>query len=216
VTTSAALAAALAGLTLGLSLIVAIGAQNAFVLRQGIRREHVLAIVAICALSDIVLIGLSIAGTGVVIDAVPWLLVIVRIGGALFLAAYGVLAARRALRRQTEGLTVDAAPDAASRRRSLLAAVATCLAVTWLNPHVYLDMTIVGSLANSHGDARWFFGLGIGVGSVLWFTTLGFGARALAPVFARPLAWRILDGAIALVMLTLAVLVALPLFVSAP
>jgi L-lysine exporter family protein LysE/ArgO len=216
VTTSAALAAALAGLTLGLSLIVAIGAQNAFVLRQGIRREHVLAIVAICALSDIVLIGLSIAGTGVVIDAVPWLLVIVRIGGALFLAAYGVLAARRALRRQTEVLTVDAAPDAASRRRSLLAAVATCLAVTWLNPHVYLDMTIVGSLANSHGDARWFFGLGIGVGSVLWFTTLGFGARMLAPVFARPLAWRILDGAIALVMLTLAVLVALPLFVSAP
>src|SRR5690606_16165167 len=215
-TTSAALAAALAGLTLGLSLIVAIGAQNAFVLRQGIRREHVLAIVAICALSDIVLIGLSIAGTGVVIDAVPWLLVIVRIGGALFLAAYGVLAARRALRRQTEVLTVDAAPDAASRRRSLLAAVATCLAVTWLNPHVYLDMTIVGSLANSHGDARWFFGLGIGVGSVLWFTTLGFGARALAPVFARPLAWRILDGAIALVMLTLAVLVALPLFVSTP
>lgn len=215
-TTSAALAAALAGLTLGLSLIVAIGAQNAFVLRQGIRREHVLAIVAICALSDIVLIGLSIAGTGVVIDAVPWLLVIVRIGGALFLAAYGVLAARRALRRQTEVLTVDAAPDAASRRRSLLAAVATCLAVTWLNPHVYLDMTIVGSLANSHGDARWFFGLGIAAGSVLWFTTLGFGARALAPVFARPLAWRILDGAIALVMLTLAVLVALPLFVSAP
>lgn len=215
-TTSAALAAALAGLTLGLSLIVAIGAQNAFVLRQGIRREHVLAIVAICALSDIVLIGLSIAGTGVVIDAVPWLLVIVRIGGALFLAAYGVLAARRALRRQTEVLTVDAAPDAASRRRSLLAAVATCLAVTWLNPHVYLDMTIVGSLANSHGDARWFFGLGIAAGSVLWFTTLGFGARALAPVFARPLAWRILDGAIALVMLTLAVLVALPLFVSTP
>jgi L-lysine exporter family protein LysE/ArgO len=213
VTTSAALAAALAGLTLGLSLIVAIGAQNAFVLRQGIRREHVLAIVAICALSDIVLIGLSIAGTGVVIDAVPWLLVIVRIGGALFLAAYGVLAARRALRRQTEVLAVDAAPDAASRRRSLLAAVATCLAVTWLNPHVYLDMTIVGSLANSHGDARWFFGLGIAAGSVLWFTTLGFGARALAPVFARPLAWRILDGAIALVMLTLAVLVALPLFV---
>jgi L-lysine exporter family protein LysE/ArgO len=216
VTTSAALAAALAGLTLGLSLIVAIGAQNAFVLRQGIRREHVLAIVAICALSDIVLIGLSIAGTGVVIDAVPWLLVIVRIGGALFLAAYGVLAARRALRRQTEVLTVDAAPDAASRRRSLLAAVATCLAVTWLNPHVYLDMTIVGSLANSHGDARWFFGLGIAADSVLWFTTLGFGARALAPVFARPLAWRILDGAIALVMLTLAVLVALPLFVSTP
>jgi L-lysine exporter family protein LysE/ArgO len=214
VTTSAALAAALAGFTLGLSLIVAIGAQNAFVLRQGIRREHVLAIVAICALSDIVLIGLSIAGTGLVIDAVPWLMTAVRIAGTLFLASYAVLAARRALRRQTEVLTADA-PDAASRRRSLLAAVATCLAVTWLNPHVYLDMTIVGSLANSHGDARWFFGVGIGAGSVLWFATLGFGARMLAPVFARPLAWRILDGAIALVMLTLAVLVALPLFTSA-
>jgi len=213
VTASAALAAALAGFTLGLSLIVAIGAQNAFVLRQRIRREHVLAVVTICALSDVTLIGLSIAGTGVLIDAVPWLLVVVRIGGALFLAVYGVLAARRALGRQAEVLTVEAAPDAASRRRSLLAAVATCLAVTWLNPHVYLDMTIVGSLANSHGDARWFFGLGIGAGSVLWFTTLGFGARMLAPVFARPLAWRILDGAIALVMLTLAVLVALPLFV---
>ena len=214
-TTSAALAAALAGLTLGLSLIVAIGAQNAFVLRQGIRREHVLAIVAICALSDIVLIGLSIAGTGLVISAVPWLMTVVRIAGAAFLAGYGVLAARRAWRGDGV-LTVDAAPDATSRRRSLLAAVGTCVAVTWLNPHVYLDMALVGSLANSHGDARWFFGAGIAVGSVLWFTTLGLGARMLAPVFARPLAWRVLDAVIAVVMLTLAVLVAVPLFVPAP
>ncbi len=213
VTTSAALAAALAGFTLGLSLIVAIGAQNAFVLRQGIRREHVLAIVAICALSDIVLIGLSIAGTGFVINAVPWLMTAVRIAGAIFLVSYAVLAARRALRREASVLRADAAPDVASRRRSLLAAVATCLAVTWLNPHVYLDIALVGSLANSHGDARWLFGAGIGVASVLWFTTLGFGARMLAPVFARPLAWRVLDGVIAVVMLTLAVLVALPLFV---
>ena len=211
-TASAALAAALAGFALGLSLIVAIGAQNAFVLRQGIRREHVLAIVAICALSDIVLIGLGIAGTGVVIDAVPWAMTAVRIAGALFLAVYGVLAARRALGRRAEVLTAATPePDVASRRRSLLAAVATCLAVTWLNPHVYLDIALVGSLANGHGDARWLFGAGIGAASVLWFTTLGFGARVLAPLFARPLAWRILDGAIAVVMLTLAVLVALPL-----
>lgn len=211
-TTSAALAAALAGLTLGLSLIVAIGAQNAFVLRQGIRREHVLAIVAICALSDIVLMVASIAGTGLVLAAVPWLMVVVRVGGALFLAGYGALAARRALRPQAEALEIDAAPHAGAGRRSLLAAVAACVAVTWLNPHVYLDMTIVGSLANSHGDARWFFGAGMGAGSVLWFAALGFGARMLAPVFARPLAWRILDGLIAIVMLTLAALVTLPLF----
>ncbi len=210
-TPSAAIGAAIAGFALGLSTIVAIGAQNTFVLRQGIRREHVLAVVAICALSDVVLIGLGIAGTGLVIRAVPWALDAVRIGGALFLAAYGLLAARRALRPTGGALDVGATPDAASRRRSLLAAVATCLAVTWLNPHVYLDIAIIGSLANSHGDARWMFGAGIAAASAVWFTSLGFGARMLAPVFARPLAWRILDGAIALVMLVLAVLVALPL-----
>ncbi|TPX02776.1 amino acid transporter [Schumannella luteola] len=194
-------------------MIVAIGAQNTFVLRQGIRREHVLAVVAICALSDVVLISLSIAGTGFVLGALPWLMTVVRVAGALFLGGYGVLAARRALRREADALSVSGAePDAASRRRSLLAAIGTCLAVTWLNPHVYLDIAIVGSLANSHGDARWLFGAGIAAASVLWFTTLGFGARMLAPVFARPLAWRILDALIAVLMLTLAVLVLLPLF----
>jgi len=215
VTDAAALAAALAGLGLGFSMIVAIGAQNAFVLRQGIRREHVLAVVAICALSDVALITLGIAGTGWVIDAVPWLMTAVRIGGALFLAAYGVLAARRALAPKPQVLEAEGEATTGARRRSLVAAVATCLAVTWLNPHVYLDIAILGSLANSHGDARWLFGAGIAVASILWFSTLGFGARALAPVFARPLAWRILDGVIALVMLTLAVLVALPLFLGA-
>lgn len=214
-TEATALAAALAGLGLGFSMIVAIGAQNAFVLRQGIRREHVLAVVAICALSDVALISLGIAGTGWVIDAVPWLMTAVRIGGALFLGVYGVLAARRAFAPRPEVLeAADTESTAGARRRSLVAAVATCLAVTWLNPHVYLDIAILGSLANSHGDARWLFGAGIAVASILWFSTLGFGARALAPVFARPLAWRILDGVIALVMLTLAVLVALPLFVG--
>ncbi|AYF98156.1 LysE/ArgO family amino acid transporter [Protaetiibacter intestinalis] len=210
-TASAALAAALAGLGLGFATIVAIGAQNTFVLRQGLRREHVVAIVAICALSDVALIALGIAGTGAVLQAAPWLVTAVRIGGAVFLASYGVLAARRALRRTAQALEVTDAPDAAARRRSLLTAVATCLAVTWLNPHVYLDIAIIGTIANGHGDGRWLFGAGIVAASVLWFTTLGFGARALAPVFARPLAWRILDGAIAAVMLTLAVLVALPL-----
>ena len=207
----AGVAAALAGLGIGFSMIVAIGAQNAFVLRQGIRREHVIAVVAICALSDIVLISAGIAGTGWVIGAVPWLLTAIRIGGAVFLATYGVLAARRALRPSQAGLEVDEADRTVSRRRSLVTAVATTLAVTWLNPHVYLDIAILGSIANTYGDAAWLFGLGIAVASVTWFTTLGLGARALAPLFARPLAWRILDGVIALVMLGLAVLVALPL-----
>ncbi|WP_243841839.1 LysE family transporter [Salinibacterium sp. ZJ77] len=214
-TTSAALLAALAGASLGFSLIVAIGAQNTHVLRQGIRREHVLVVVAICALSDVTLIALSIAGTGAVLTAAPWLLTVVRIGGAVFLACYGVLAARRAWRPAAEGL--QAAPDDTAEaprtsRRSLLTAVATTVAVTWLNPHVYLDIAIIGTLANGYGDARWFFGAGIGAASMIWFATLGFGARMLAPVFARPRAWRILDALIACVMLTLAVLVALPLF----
>ena len=106
----------------------------------------------------------------------------------------------------------DEARAPRSARRSLLAAVGTTVAVTWLNPHVYLDIAIVGTIANGYGDARWLFGAGIGLASVIWFTALGFGARLLAPVFARPTAWRILDAAIALVMTTLAVLVALPLF----
>lgn len=212
VTPSAALAAALAGLALGFSLIIAIGAQNTFVLRQGIRREHVLAVVAICALSDVTLILVSIAGTGAALAAAPWLLTVVRIGGALFLLGYGLLAARRAIRPAPVGL--DAGDETAAprtSRRSLLAAVATAVGVTWLNPHVYLDIAIVGTIANGYGDARWLFGAGIAAASVIWFTTLGFGARMLAPVFARPRAWRILDAAIAVVMLTLAVLVALPL-----
>ena len=213
VTPSLALAAAVSGLALGFSLIVAIGAQNTFVLRQGIRREHVLAVVAICALSDVVLILTSILGTGAALAAAPWLLTAVRIGGALFLLSYAVFAARRAIRPAPVGLTADEqAPDARATRRSLLTAVATAVAVTWLNPHVYLDIAIVGTIANGYGDARWLFGAGIATASVIWFTTLGFGARMLAPVFARPAAWRVLDAVIAVVMATLAVLVALPLF----
>ncbi len=212
-TASAALLAALAGASLGFSLIVAIGAQNTHVLRQGIRREHVLVVVAICALSDVTLIALSIAGTGAVLSAAPWLLTAVRLGGALFLAAYGLMAARRAWRPAGVGLQASDDPAEAPRggRRSLLTAVATTVAVTWLNPHVYLDIALIGTLANGYGDARWLFGAGICAASMIWFSALGFGARMLAPVFARPAAWRILDALIAAVMLTLAVLVALPL-----
>jgi len=198
--------AALAGLGLGLSLIVAIGAQNAFVLRQGLRREHIVAVILICALSDAALIALGVAGAGWVFDRVPWLVDIVRWAGAVFLLAYGVLAARRALR--PTGLAV-ASGDATGS--GLLAVVGTTLALTWLNPHVYLDtVVLLGSVASTHGQWRWAFGVGAMLGSVLWFTALGFGARLLAPVFARPTAWRVLDGVIAVVMVALAVSLVVP------
>ncbi|WP_382304762.1 LysE/ArgO family amino acid transporter [Herbiconiux sp. UC225_62] len=190
---------ALAGFGFGLSLIVAIGAQNAFVLRQGLLRRHVFAVVAVCALSDAVLIGVGISGVGLAIDRLPVLMTIVRIGGAAFLVVYGVLAARRALRPSA------LAPDTTRLTAGLAATVATCLALTWLNPHVYLDtIVLLGSVANSHGDSRWLFGIGAAIASVVWFTALGYGARLLRPVFARPLAWRILDGVIALVMFAIA------------
>jgi L-lysine exporter family protein LysE/ArgO len=194
--------AAIAGFGLGLSLIIAIGAQNAFVLRQGLRREHVLLVVAICAISDLVLIGLGIGGGGLLFTAVPWLVEVVRWVGAAFLLLYGLFAARRALRPAR--LEVDRA--AAPKTASTLAVAATCLALTWLNPHVYLDtVLLLGSVASTHGDARWAFGAGAGLGSILWFSTLGFGARLLGPVFARPIAWRVLDAIIAVVMIALAV-----------
>jgi L-lysine exporter family protein LysE/ArgO len=192
--------AALAGLGFGLSLIVAIGAQNAFVLRQGLRREHVLAVVAICALSDAQLNALGVAGLGALVQLVPWLLVVVRVGGAAFLIGYGILAARRALR--PSALVADDSTEATP----LWPAVLSCLVLTWLNPHVYLDtVVLLGSVAATHGDERWLFGAGAAAGSVLWFSALGFGARFLRPLFAKPVAWRILDGVIAIVMLAIAV-----------
>ena len=202
----APLLAALAGLGLGLSLIVAIGAQNAFVLRQGLRREHVLPVVLVCALSDAVLIAVGVAGGGVLFTAAPWLVDLIRWAGAAFLAAYGVLAAVRALRRpEPAGLRA-----ASGGVTGLGATIGTVVALTWLNPHVYLDtVLLLGSVAQAHGEARWFFAAGAVTGSILWFSALGFGARMLAPLFARPIAWRILDGVIAVVMLALAVLLLL-------
>lgn len=190
----------LAGLGLGLSLIVAIGAQNAFVLRQGLRREHVLVVVAICALSDAILIALGVAGLGALIEQAEWLLVVVRIAGAAFLTWYGVRSALRAVRPGT----LDA--DPAGSPISLKAAVLTVLALTWLNPHVYLDtVVLLGSIGATHGDDRWWFALGAAIGSVLWFGLLGFGSRLLRPLFARPASWRVLDALIAVVMVAIAV-----------
>jgi L-lysine exporter family protein LysE/ArgO len=191
--------AALAGFGLGLSLIVAIGAQNAYVLRQGLRREHVAVVVAICVLGDVILIWLGVAGMGALISSVPGLLAVIRVVGAAFLTGYGLLAFRRALRPGR--LAADTAGRSTGRR----AAVGTALALTWLNPHVYLDTVILlGSVARTHGSAI-AFGFGACLASLLWFPGLGYGARLLRPLFARPTAWRVLDAVIAVVMLTLAI-----------
>ena len=194
-----ALLAAVSGLGLGLALIVAIGAQNAFVLRQGLRGEHVVVVVAVCALSDIVLIAAGVAGAGALLDRAPGAVTVVRWAGAAFLAAYGALALRRALR--PSALRADAAAPVAT-----LPTVLTAAALTWLNPHVYLDtVVLLGAVAAAQGDLRWHFGAGAAVASVLWFSALGAGARLLRPVFARPGAWRVLDGLIAVGMAVLAV-----------
>jgi L-lysine exporter family protein LysE/ArgO len=188
------------GLALGLGLIVAIGAQNAFVLRQGLRVEHVPAVVAVCAASDVLLIGAGVLGAGVAVTRLPWLVPVVCFAGAAFLLGYGGLAARRALRPAT------LLPGTDGRGGGLAATVGSCLALTWLNPHVYLDtVVLLGSTASTYGRHRWAFGAGAGIGSILWFAGLGFGARLLRPVFARPAAWRVLDGAIALVMAVLGI-----------
>jgi L-lysine exporter family protein LysE/ArgO len=188
------------GLALGLGLIVAIGAQNAFVLRQGLRLEHVTAVVAVCTASDLALIAAGVLGAGAVLTRAPWLVPVVALAGAAFLLGYAVLAARRALR---PGALL---PDSAGARAGLAATVGTCLALTWLNPHVYLDtVVLLGSTASTYGAHRWAFGAGAGLASALWFAGLGFGARLLRPVFARAAAWRVLDAAIAVVMAALAV-----------
>jgi L-lysine exporter family protein LysE/ArgO len=188
----------LAGFATSLSLIVAIGAQNAFVLRQGLRREHVLPVVLTCALSDAALISGGIAGLGALLS--PVALAVFKYGGAAFLLTYAVVAARRAWRPAALA-PADHAPAALRR------VVVTCLAFTYLNPHVYLDTVILlGALANQRGDEdRWIYGLGAVAASFGWFFALGFLARWLGPVFARPRAWQVLDSVIAVVMAALGV-----------
>lgn len=199
--------ALLAGLGLGLSLIVAIGAQNAFVLRQGLRREHVLIVVVICAVSDAILIAAGVGGLGALIQNAGWALIIVRIAGAAFLTWYGVKSAMRAAKPGV--LSADEGGEGMTRA----AAIATVLALTWLNPHVYLDtVLLLGSIGGTYGSDRWWFALGAALGSVLWFSALGFGSRALRPLFAKPIAWRVLDAIIAVVMISIAVSLIVGLF----
>jgi L-lysine exporter family protein LysE/ArgO len=195
----AAWQAALTGAALGLGLIVAIGAQNAFVLRQGLRREHVGPIVLLCAVADALLICAGIAGLAQLLAAWPQLARALALGGAAFLAAYGVLALRRAWRPGALHASAGAGPG--TRR----AAIGQALAFTLLNPHVYLDtVVLVGSAGAQHGPQRWWFAAGAAAASATWFSALGYGARRLAPLFARPAAWRVLDAGIGLTMLVLA------------
>ncbi|ALE73166.1 amino acid transporter [Pseudonocardia sp. EC080610-09] len=187
------------GFGTGLSLIAAIGAQNAFVLRQGLRREHVPAVVVFCVLADLVLVTAAVAGVGLALSGVPGLAEVVRWGGVVYLVAYGLLAARRAVRPGT--LTADARGGA----RRLAPVLGSAAALTFLNPHMLLDLLVLGSLAAAHGDdGRWAFAAGVMAASLTWFAGLGFGAARLAGLFARPVAWRVLDGVVATVMLGLA------------
>ena len=193
-----------AGFALSLSLILAIGAQNAFVLRQGLRRAHVGAVVAICCLSEAVLIFTGVAGFGAIATRAPWAIEAMRWGGAAFLVVYG-LRSLRAAWSETEALEAGGGAE-----QSLKAAVATALVLTWANPHVYLDtLGLIGAVAATYGDGRWAFGTGALSASVLFFVVLGYGARMLAPVFARPVAWRALDTIVGMTMLALAVKLAL-------
>ena len=186
------------GLLVGLSLIVAIGAQNAFVLRQGLRREHVGVVVAICALSDLVLIVAGVAGIGTIVERAPAALDVVRWLGVAFLTTYGLLSLWRA--RSADALHAAAA-EPASRGSVAVRAVA----LTWLNPHVYLDtVLLLGGVAATHGDGRWAFGAGAVIGSVLWFLGLGYGARRLHGVLSSPRAWQVLEVLIGLTMLAIA------------
>ena len=194
--------ASVTGLLTGLSLIVAIGAQNAFVLRQGLRRAHVGAIVAVCILSDIALTLAGVSGIGAVVQHADWALVAVRWLGVAFLTWYGLSSAWRA--RRPSALT--AAPDGTSGRLGLASTLRRITALTWLNPHVYIDtVVLLGSIANSRGPVdRWWFAVGALIASTVWFLGLGFGARFAAPLLTTRRAWQVLDLLIAATMLAIA------------
>ena len=191
--------AAGAGLLTGLSLIIAIGGQNAFVLRQGLARQYVGPVVAVCALSDAFLIAAGVSGIGAIVAHAKWVLDLVRWLGVVFLASYGVLSLLRARRPAT----LEAARAGAPSRK---AAIGRALALTYLNPHVYLDtVLLLGSIANQHGSVdRWWFAAGAAVGSVLWFAGLGYGAGAGQRLLATPRAWQVLDVIIGITMLAIA------------
>ncbi|WP_137700151.1 LysE/ArgO family amino acid transporter [Marimonas lutisalis] len=190
--------AAIAGFALGFSLILAIGAQNAFVLRQGIRREHVFVTVFTCALSDAILIAAGVAGFGALARAIPWLEWAMRAFGAAFLIWYG---ARNFWSAWQGGEVLDAGGEA---RHSLRGVLLTVLALTWLNPHVYLDTVVLLGSVSAQYDDKIAFALGAMAASFTFFFSLGYGARLLAPLFARPTSWRVLDVIVGATMWSIA------------
>lgn len=186
------------GLLTGWSLIVAIGAQNAFVIRQGLTRKHILPVVAICAAADALLIAVGVAGLGAVIKGLPWMLEGIRWFGVAYLTWFGVKSIRAAFKNDT----LDARGEASG---SLKSAVLTVLAMTFLNPHVYLDTVIfVGSIANQFGDLHWQFAFGAMTASVVWFFALGYGSRAMSRYMSKAIFWRVLDSVIAVIMFAIA------------
>ena len=187
----------LAGLGSGLSLIVAIGAQNAFVLKQGILRQHVLAVVLFCAVSDAVLIAVGVGGAGLARDRAPWLMGLLTWGGVAFLLWYGARSMWAAWRG---GAALR--PD--GQAQSLWPVLGSIAALTWLNPHVWLDTVVLLGAVSAQWPPPWLFGLGAVTGSFLFFFSLGYGARLVAPLFARPGVWRALELAIALIMWAIA------------
>ncbi len=196
---AALVTALVAGFSLGFSLILAIGAQNAFVLRQGLLQSHVFWVCSVCAASDALLIVAGVGGVNVALNGAPGVVLALRYAGAAFLLGYGIRSFRSAW-RGTGGLQA-----AGPGPESLSATLLTCLALTWLNPHVYLDtVLLIGSISTQYAGHTVAFGLGAALASVVFFFSLGYGARLLRPVFAKPAAWRWLDLAIGLVMLSIA------------
>ncbi len=190
------------GFFTGLSLIIAIGAQNAFVIRQGLMRQHVLLIVSICAVSDALLIFLGTGGLGTLIQNSPSLLEFIRWFGVAYLTWFGIKSVRSVFRDQS----LEAGQEIVISRSRV---VATCLALTFLNPHVYLDTVIlVGSVANQFETDKWLFAFGAAFASVTWFAGIGFGARAASRFMSKPIFWKILDSCIAAIMLTIALTLA--------
>jgi len=195
--------ALLPGLFTGLSLIIAIGAQNIFVIRQGLSRSHVLLVVLICAASDAVLIFLGTGGLGTLIQSKPDLLEFIRWFGVLYLTWFGIRAVRSVLSNQS----LEVGTGSSSSKKTVVLSV---LGFTFLNPHVYLDTVILlGSIANQFEDDRWYFALGASLGSFLWFSAIGFGAKAASRFMSRPIFWKVLDSIIALVMFSVALFLAL-------
>ncbi|MGH1374117.1 MAG: LysE/ArgO family amino acid transporter [Cellvibrionaceae bacterium] len=190
----------LAGFSLGLSLILAIGSQNAFVLKQGLKSHHVLVICLVCAISDALLILFGVAGFGAIVKQFPEIETLSRYGGAIFLSVYGALSFKSAF------FTDHVLDDAAESKGSALKAVLTCLAFTWLNPHVYLDtVVLLGSISTQYSPHQFIFASGAMTSSFIFFFSLGYGARFLAPIFKNPKAWKVLEFLIGVTMVAIAV-----------